>query len=367
MRASKRHNLSLVLCNTSRTPCPQPHSRHFLQSLTHISLIAFVFAVASCNGKTATAPTPIQQTLNPQTTPPPSAITTLTVSGNAPTVGESSRFTAIGTFADGTSRALSDAQWSSSNVQVASVDAAGTVTGLGAGASSIAAQYLGVRGIKDINVAPYRVDVGADMRLFMEALFLGQGAWGAGSCPGGGVLAAWARGGPITVTISNNLSVNEREVVLRTVGQFESATNRTLQTIVRFTDESDPTPGRREVTVAKVADHRCGTNFGGCAVHTFFERGVISAVRIFRVEPISNLTVYAHELGHGLYGFCHFNLGTAVAQNPPGARPSTVMGDAVRAGRLTDDDLAAVRAVFRAGLLPGATREQFAAAGLINP
>jgi hypothetical protein len=218
--------------------------------------------------------------------------------------------------------------------------------------------------------APATVDPNVDMRLFIEALFLGQGPWAAagGGCSAGqGIWAGWPRGSLVTIRVSNDLAANERDAVMGPVNQLDFATGGALRANVQYVEESNPTPARGEITVAKVADG-CGPTAAGCAIPTFDARGVISAARILRVGPPNpGLGPYAHELGHALYGFCHINSDIAISRNPPGVHPSTVMGAGNNGGRLTDEDVAAVRAVFGAGLSPGDSRAQFAAAGLINP
>ena len=69
---------------------------------------------------------------------------------------------------------------------------------------------------------------------------------------------------------------------------------------------------------------------------------------------------FAHELGHGLYGFCHLRQDT-------GASYVSVMGWFNNEGRLSESDAAAVRAVYTAGLTAGSRRPQLVAAGPINP
>lgn len=218
--------------------------------------------------------------------------------------------------------------------------------------------------------APATVDASVDMRLFIEALFLGQGSWaapGGGCLAGQGVWAGWPRGSLVTIRVSNDLSAIERDAVMGPVNQLDFATGGELRANVQFVEEPNPTPARGEITVAKVADG-CSATAAGCAIPTFDARGVISAVRILRVGPPNpGVGPYAHELGHGLYGFCHINSDTTIWKNPTGVHPSTVMGVGNNGGRLSDEDVAAVRAVFAAGLSPGASRAQFVAAGLINP
>jgi hypothetical protein len=66
-----------------------------------------------------------------------------------------------------------------------------------------------------------------------------------------------------------------------------------------------------------------------------------------------------HELGHLLYGFHHLNPSSHAYQ-------VSVMGFGNNSGHLSDADIAALQAVYRAGMHAGATPAMFRAAGLIN-
>jgi hypothetical protein len=62
-------------------------------------------------------------------------------------------------------------------------------------------------------------------------------------------------------------------------------------------------------------------------------------------------------MGHGLYGFCHID---------GFAGQLSIMGIISPTAGLGEADIVASRAVYTAGLRPGATRGQFQAAGLIK-
>jgi len=70
------------------------------------------------------------------------------------TKGLSQQFTATGSYDDGTQRTLSSGvTWQTSQSAVASINAAGSVTGAGQGVAQISATYEGVRGATSVTVA----------------------------------------------------------------------------------------------------------------------------------------------------------------------------------------------------------------------
>jgi trimeric autotransporter adhesin len=82
-------------------------------------------------------------------------LTTITVSPNDPSVaaGGSVQFTATGTFSDGSTENLStQVTWSSSNVNVASVNGSGLATTAASGTSTISASMFGVKGTTVLTV-----------------------------------------------------------------------------------------------------------------------------------------------------------------------------------------------------------------------
>ena len=99
-----------------------------------------VLAVAACGHDPATAPT---------TTPTPSPIASVTISGvpTLPTVGQSAQLTAQIVRVDGTAAdASGQAAWQSSDASVATVTATGVLTIAGLGEADIAATVQSVRG-----------------------------------------------------------------------------------------------------------------------------------------------------------------------------------------------------------------------------
>jgi hypothetical protein len=84
---------------------------------------------------------------------PTPTVTRVAVTGAAPAIGSSSPFTATAVFSNGAeSNVTSQATWDSSNKSVATVSAAGVVTGVGGGDADISASYQGVPGQVRISI-----------------------------------------------------------------------------------------------------------------------------------------------------------------------------------------------------------------------
>lgn len=213
------------------------------------------------------------------------------------------------------------------------------------------------------------VDGPLDQKDFVEALFLGSGPLSdpnsTGCAFGRGVMGGWPVPTYIKVRISSGLSTAEREGAIGPVAQVAAATDNRLTAAVEMTEEQDPLPLPREITAARrpnLAEIGCRPPATGCAIVTgsFFE---YEAVRIVSLGPALGEDPgrgFSHEMGHALYGFCHVDPNSRAAAH-------SIMAKAADTHRLTDDDIRALQAVYRAGLRPGAKRAQFVAAGLIRP
>ena len=109
-----------------------------------------LIATMACTGNNSTP------TMPPSPTPPSAptlSVSTVTVSGAAPTVGLTASFSATANLSNGTAQVItSQAAWRTSNTSVASVTSAGEVTGVGIGDADIAASYQGVSGTAHISV-----------------------------------------------------------------------------------------------------------------------------------------------------------------------------------------------------------------------
>lgn len=187
-------------------------------------------------------------------------------------------------------------------------------------------------------------------RDYTESLFLGSGPFSVAApntgCSGN-VLRGWPEGSTITITIASSLSASLLTVAQASAGHASEATNGAITAVARTSAEAHPTPGLWEIVVEQGSD----ASFTPTSQQS---TGVFTSGRISL--PDSNGPL-AHELGHGLYGFCHL----------AGIVPlMSIMGQVSPSVGVADGDILATRAVYAAGLRPGATRSQFVAAGLIK-
>ncbi|PYR24227.1 MAG: hypothetical protein DMF92_23075, partial [Acidobacteria bacterium] len=90
--------------------------------MTSTAVVAAV-TVAACSRKSGDSPTT-----------PTASVTSVAVTGNAPTIGLTAQLTATATFSSGANQNVtSQATWQSSNTAIATVNSAGVVTGVSAG------------------------------------------------------------------------------------------------------------------------------------------------------------------------------------------------------------------------------------------
>lgn len=196
-----------------------------------------------------------------------------------------------------------------------------------------------------------------DPKDLAEALLLGSGPLsdpGNRGCTGLGAVVGWPSGSAITVRVSSQLPPSAQGQIQQVVGRIAEATLGNVSATIQLTDEADPRPNPGEITVV-------GTNPAGicpagaalCAFHPFFSSPFLHASRIVG-QPSGN---FAHEMGHGVFGFCH-------TMNPNVFDKEIIMAGA---WALTDRDVGIVQSVYRAGLGPGATRNALVQAGIVNP
>lgn len=89
---------------------------------------------------------------------PSAMVSSITVTGVAPTVGSTSQFRATALMPDGTTQDVTSlATWLSSNTADASVSAAGVVTGVADGFENISATYQNTTGSEAISSASITV------------------------------------------------------------------------------------------------------------------------------------------------------------------------------------------------------------------
>jgi len=108
------------------------------------TVLALTLILAGCGGdSTGTAPTSAAAT-----------VTSVTVTGGTPTVGNTVQFVATARMSNTTVQDVTTvATWQSSNPAVATVSATGSVRAVTGGTADITATYQGVRGILSITIA----------------------------------------------------------------------------------------------------------------------------------------------------------------------------------------------------------------------
>jgi trimeric autotransporter adhesin len=107
--------------------------------------VAAAVTIAACSSKKS----------GESPTTPTGSVTSVAVTGNAPTIGLTTQLTATATLSTGaTQNVTSQATWQSSNTAIATVNSAGVVTGMSAGDVDITATYQAVAGRARITVAP---------------------------------------------------------------------------------------------------------------------------------------------------------------------------------------------------------------------
>lgn len=103
-------------------------------------LFAAALIVTSCGSGSAN---PVAATPTPSSPMP--TVSSISVSGETPGVGQTAQFTATETLSDGTTQAItSEATWQSSNPSVITVSPSGLVTTVGYGEADLTAAYSGV-------------------------------------------------------------------------------------------------------------------------------------------------------------------------------------------------------------------------------
>jgi hypothetical protein len=209
-----------------------------------------------------------------------------------------------------------------------------------------------------------------DPRELIEALFLGSGRLavaGNVGCPGGAMLG-WRPGTRLSVLAASNVSDALLVAAQQTVPQFATATRGQVQASLSRVDQSAPRAGVDEVTLRATSQaevdaicRRAGVR--GCAPQ-FFSGPYFRSVEIV-YAPAAEAATLAHELGHAL-GLCHAIV--AAGMQPPltmGVTPDGVFSPSGRLASLSPASVKASESVYGAGLVAGASRTQFVAAGLV--
>jgi hypothetical protein len=166
-----------------------------------------------------------------------------------------------------------------------------------------------------------------------------------------------------------------RLAVETSVARLDVATGGMLRTTTERALESDPAPRSREIAVTVSSDPSqhypaCPTDLG-CAYRTFGTDadGNVTLDTVWVILPPATLLAgVVHDvIGHGRAALCHIDgwlsggPGNSLMSAGPGSYQGNIAPD------LTARDLAAIVAVYAAGMPWGATREDFVTAGLLLP
>ena len=117
--------------------------------LSQLGVLFAALIVTSCGSSPAN---PLAATTTPPSPTP--TVSSVSLSGAPPDVGQSAQFTATVTLSDGTTQAItSGATWQSSNPSVITVSPSGVVTSVGYGEVDLTAGYSGVTGSQHLIVA----------------------------------------------------------------------------------------------------------------------------------------------------------------------------------------------------------------------
>ncbi len=231
-------------------------------------------------------------------------------------------------------------------------------------------------------ISPEPPDSDGFMKDYIEAIFLGTGPLipqdGFTACPTRvGQWATFPRGTDITVIVSNTLDngsdgEDTKLLVEQALATVSVATLGNILTVFMVTDDPDPHPGLNEVTAT---DHPSPQDTGctferGCVHIEFTEpgSGVMISSRSTLRESIQPSDAFVHDvIGHGILGMCHIDqaLIGGNAKSLMAGGPGAFTG--LIPDKLSELDIAAAQAVYGSSLNPGATRDDFVNAGLINP
>jgi hypothetical protein len=126
---------------------------------------------------------------------------------------------------------------------------------------------------------------------------------------------------------------------------------------------SDPDPEAQPGTITITAGTRktpAATRARSAARRATSTAAASSCRRASVVTARSMPCVAAHEVGHGLFGFGHIEL-----RNVEGMTTATMVPGGCEVGRLTTPETDAIQASYARGMRAGATRAEFAQAGLV--
>src|SRR3989442_15909808 len=112
--------------------------------------IAILMLCGSCSRTSTSPPSP-----TPTPTPTPPTISSLTITGIAPAVGQTAQFTVMAALSNGATQDLTaQATWQSSNAAVVTVSNSGMVAGVGFGEADVSAGYNGSSASLHLKLVP---------------------------------------------------------------------------------------------------------------------------------------------------------------------------------------------------------------------
>jgi hypothetical protein len=207
-----------------------------------------------------------------------------------------------------------------------------------------------------------RFDV-IDFRDFIEALFIGTGPYGRDSDRGcSGRMNGWRDGTNVRILVDDSVPDDARQHA-ESLSSFvremsNGAIGASVQRIAVYR-----APERGEIQVTTPPRRSCASGAAGCTIYDRFEDPYTVAASVVVVPPSNPMQ---HELGHALFGLCHFRFPTGddLSSN---VNNMSIMGSGTSFGRPSEADVLALRAVYAAGLRPGAGRGAFVVAGLVRP
>jgi hypothetical protein len=214
-----------------------------------------------------------------------------------------------------------------------------------------------------------------DMKDYIEAVFMGTGPLtptdGNHGCSATGWVRGFDRGSTVSLSVSTTVSSDKAAAIQGVASQVSQATSGAMQVAFSRTANANPLPAdgaATSTTHPTPGTEGCGGN-GGCTIHQFFSNAQPGRFRSSRaVQPADQTPqAYGHDaVGHGVLGMCHVDgnrIGGA-GRSLMSAGPGVFSGD--MANRLTEYDLAAVQALYQAGLGAGAQRTDLLRSGLVN-
>lgn len=219
-----------------------------------------------------------------------------------------------------------------------------------------------------------------DMKYLTESLFFQSGPYGSGAEGGHDVVRGFRAGTRVTIRVSTTLTPTQRQGIDSLVSQL-GETGAPLTASIQTMNGNRPLCVRNEIyvvtddTACLPAGAGCINTCGPATINTPWETALVYLNNAGPGRDVPD--VVAHEMGHALLGLYHVAyLGVAERPTHPsffGTQefPHVLMFWQLTSGarvhdRLSDPELKAVQAAFRAGISAGSTRSDMRARGLIH-